>query len=213
MGHRCEKMTPMIVVDLDGTLVASNTFRDYLLFAAKQSMGHNKHFIALQITIAVFLRKLRLISHSRLKKSVLAATSQFMTPSLLEDFATGVLNKRNLKVIAKCNEFRNKGFRIVLATAAPASYAEFISRKCNFDACIATPPADTIDWEENKGLYKRDNVLLFAKENGCSYEGIITDHYDDLPLLRLSRIKPMLVSPKKKTLDALNAEGLSFQIL
>lgn len=69
MGGRC--LTPAVVIDLDGTLVATNTFRNYILFASKLSLRQGRIDIAIGCTAPVVCRKLRLITHSCMKRLIL----------------------------------------------------------------------------------------------------------------------------------------------
>ena len=69
--------------------------------------------------------------------------------------------------------------RRVLATAAPSIYAVPLAEKLGIGECVATEPG----CGENMGELKLRNVqkagVVFSSDTV-----VITDHYDDLPLLR-----------------------------
>lgn len=212
MGGRC--LTPAVVIDLDGTLVATNTFRNYILFASKLSLRQGRIDIAIGCTAPVVCRKLRLITHSCMKRLILRLTHRLMTDRHLETFASMVFSKVNTSVLEVCHEYHRKGYTLILATAAPSAYAVKIARLAGIAHCIATPPAETPGWMENKGIVKRDHVLQYLGDNDLSLSVVITDHRDDLPLLKANnRGLNLLVAPNQKTLDAIRAEGLQYQAI
>lgn len=213
MGDRqLNSFCSAIIVDLDGTLLTRNSFKKYLKFAAWQSLRRLRIDIIPRVAAWIAVRKLRLITHSQLKQRLLRVTEPIMGHDELHKFANRLARYINPSVCRMCRQQRQAGKAVILATAAPASYASLIAQGVSLDGCIATPPSDTQDWRETVREEKRDQVLALLRRNKLSLHGIITDHHDDLPLMRVSE-NITLVSPDKKTLDAVNAEGLLYNII
>lgn len=213
MGDRqLNSFCSAIIVDLDGTLLTRNSFKEYLKFAAWQSLRRLRIDIIPRVAAWIAVRKLRLITHSQLKQRLLRVTEPIMGHDELHKFANRLARYINPSVCRMCRQQRQAGKAVILATAAPASYASLIAQGVSLDGCIATPPSDTQDWRETVREEKRDQVLALLRRNKLSLHGIITDHHDDLPLMRVSE-NITLVSPDKKTLDAVNAEGLLYNII
>lgn len=212
MGDRLIANNATVIVDLDGTLLTRNSFKEYLKFAGWQSLRRLRIDVIPRIATWIAVRKLRLITHSRLKQRLMHITEPIMGPDELHKFANKLARYIHPTVLKVCRQLRQTNYTVILATAAPASYATLIAQGVSLDGCIATPSSDTPDWREVVREEKRDQVLALLQRNGLSLYAIITDHYDDLPLMRVSE-EITLVSPNKKTLDAVNAEGLLYGII
>lgn len=212
MGDRLLTCRTAIIVDLDGTLLRRNSFKKYLKFAAWQSLRQLRIDVIPRIAAWIAVRKLRLITHSRLKQRLMRVTEPIMGPDELHKFANRLARHIHPKVLKLCRQMRQTNSAVILATAAPASYAALIAQGVSLDGCIATPSSDTPDWRETVREEKRDQVLAFLQCHELSLCAIITDHRDDLPLMRAAK-DIVLVSPNKKTLDAVNAEGLLYGII
>lgn len=212
MGDRLLTCRTAIIVDLDGTLLRRNSFKEYLKFAAWQSLRQLRIDVIPRIAAWIAVRKLRLITHSRLKQRLMRITEPIMGPDELHKFANRLARHIHPKVLKLCRQMRQTNSAVILATAAPASYAALIAQGVSLDGCIATPSSDTPDWRETVREEKRDQVLAFLQCHELSLCAIITDHRDDLPLMRAAK-DIVLVSPNKKTLDAVNAEGLLYGII
>ncbi|MCQ2148423.1 MAG: haloacid dehalogenase-like hydrolase [Bacteroidales bacterium] len=134
-----------VAIDLDGTLIMGNTFRDYLSFCGKKALACCRFDLCFVILWMVLLRRLRLVSHARMKRVLLLEMSVFFSQKgRLGAFVDEELQKLNPKVLAQIEAFRNQDFALALVTAAPVSYAQEIAARMCFDACLATPlPSST----------------------------------------------------------------------
>ena len=123
-------------------------------------------------------RKLRLISHSRAKQDLLH------------------LSARKLDLV---NGEKKEGKLVLLATAAPQVYADTICELTGMDGCVATPT----DGEENRNEEKVRRVKEWLLANDSTLGAVITDHWDDLPLMRFAasvKCPIWLVKPSDDTL-------------
>lgn len=167
----------LAVIDLDGTLVDGNTFHEYLRAGLRN--GH----VGLLVPMA--LRFLRLISHHSLKVAALRiiVPDQKLTKAFVKRI------KFNPDVLRLIEEFKAEGCEILLATAAPAVYVPWIWT----GEYIATTN------EELRGERKLQAVRDYARERGLKLYAVVTDHYDDLPLLRAGTRHNILIRPSDKT--------------
>lgn len=207
-------MRQALVIDLDGTLVDVNTFREYIVFAAKEAVKSGRPEIAARMAMAVALRKARMISHNCMKRNILHASGRLMNAERLGRFVDILLKNVNLNVAQLVTQKHAEGWFVSLATAAPENYAEVFARNFPFDSICATPmPKGGEDWRENVGEVKRDRVVELLALNDARLSIFVTDHYDDLPLLALEKDTNNLVKPSCQTLEACRSLGIPFRIM
>ena len=205
-------MRKAIIVDLDGTLLRTNTFKEYIVFILKY------WYLRLDIAIVLFflvgLRKIRVISHETMKYYILLCTKSFMTAKRLSDFASLLMTKVNSNVLSVIQQFRDWGGVAYLSTAAPSSYASIIADRLNLEGYCATElPLRDKEWHENVRDVKCKSTLDFLQEKGVVFDVLLTDHYDDLPLLKVAKSKNYLVNPNKKTVELARAANVKFAII
>ena len=99
--------------------------------------------------------------------------------------------------------------RTVLATAAPEDYAKAVAAECGFDFLLASR-AET---EECKGEEKLRRIKALCEYNGLHIRNVMTDHHDDLPLLKLPGVENVLVDPSVETIKILNNQSIKYIIL
>lgn len=215
MVERCEKMKKGIVVDLDGTLLQTNTFKDYIIFVIKEGVHHFKLHIAILLFFWVLCRKLRLITHETMKYQVLRVSLSFMTESRLRSFVSQIETKQNMKVVKLCQRFQQEGYYMLLSTAAPENYVQFLYSDFLFDYYCASPlpTKKGTQWRENVREQKKNNTLEILHKENVSLEIMITDHYDDLPLLEEQKKRNILVSPSTKTIEKLSQLKINYDII
>ena len=211
-------MRPALVIDLDGTLLQTNTFRDYLRFCGRCAVPAFRWDLALSIALWVTLRKVRLITHSTMKRHLMQRTARFMQQKgRLDDFAEEELLRGNPHVQAVMERYRNRGYLLVLATAAPALYAKALADDYRLDACLGTPlPSEVVigEWHENVGEEKAQTLQRFLQQHDAHMEALITDHHDDLPLLRLNaQGTNYLAQPSEQTVALLRKEEIEYEII
>lgn len=189
----------MLIVDLDGTLVDCNSFTEFVKFLFRRYPQ-----LRWRLASVVLKRKLRLISHHDAKERVVALAEKCVDEKALADFSEQLLHH----VRQSLRDRIEKADRVILATAAPALYAVPFASMLGISEVCATEPGRG----ENKGERKlRDVERRGARFN--SETVVITDHYDDLPLLkRNSAGKNILINPSAATLMHANMAGIRFDV-
>ena len=71
-------MRKALAIDLDGTLLSTNTFRDYLSYCGSAALHNFQFDICFSILWWVVLRKLRFVSHSRMKQALLDGDMDYL---------------------------------------------------------------------------------------------------------------------------------------
>ena len=199
----------VLVVDLDGTLYSINTFHYFIWFLFKYSIKNLKIELLMVIKVSTTLRGLKLISHAKMKYNILKSIkndTKIDYNSFVQNLSE---NKRNINLI-KDDSFDLK----ILATAAPLCYSDIIAKNEGFDYCIATkfPELNYTDDFENSKEIKMQNVQNYLSENNIdNIEVLITDHIDDLPLMKLSKHN-IIVNPDSDLEKVLNANKISFEV-
>ena len=180
-------MRKALAIDLDGTLLSTNTFRDYLSYWGSAARHNFQIDICFSILWWVMLRTLRFVSHRRMKQALLDRTAAFMTQkSRLDHFVEKEMTYLNVPVQQLMEPYRNRGHLLVLATAAPAFYAHAIAEFLNMDLCCGTLlPSEVVigEWKENVGQHKVEALQRLLQVHKAELDVVITDHSDDLPLL------------------------------
>jgi len=204
-----------IVIDLDGSLIKTNTFQKYIVFVTKKVIRVFRFDIAIALFYWVALRKCRCITHEKMKYHVLRRTLFFMNSSRLEKFVDWLMSDINICVKNVLEVKRAQGYYICLSTAAPESYVRIISDRLGFEGfCASSIPVNRGEvWYENVREMKKNNTLNFLKERDIKMSILITDHYDDLPLLYERKEYNYLVNPSLKTLKSCRAAGIKFELL
>lgn len=203
-----------IVIDLDGTLTQCNSFREYILAAVPQLLRRGRIVAASDVCAAVAARKLRLTSHSRMKRRIMKAAGPWLSGADMERLADKLIQRLNDTVAVMVSKARSRGDAVILATAAPRAYADIIARRLGLDECIATENPDAGgEWKENVGAEKLQRVAESLGRRGWRLTAVVTDHHDDLPLLRLGGIRRILIRPTASTIARLRAENLDFELM
>lgn len=174
----------VLVVDLDGTLYTINTFHYFLKFLVSFSILKFKIHLFVLLIWFMFLRGIRLVSHAKMKYFILKQIESFQIDYKI--FVSSIEKyKRNI------GELRDPKYNMkILATAAPACYANIIAKNEKFDICLGTKVIAAESFKpdfENKGEVKKEKVLQYLKSVGSNQvDTFITDHLDDLPLMKIS---------------------------
>lgn len=207
-GH--EKIIPAAAIDLDGTLLDTNTFVDYTRFVFNLCLKKCRLDIVGKIAWHITKRRLRLMSHATMKYHILKASASIMPSDQLDIFAHQLVAKANPKVVELCCQLQNQGFYLCLATAAPDNYATLVARHFGFDHCIATPSDTTApDWAENSAEQKLHSLQQHLEANDLALQTVATDHQDDLPLLSACTGTCYLVNPSPKTLAIISNSSIN----
>lgn len=192
------------VIDLDGTWCRRNTFTLFVARMMRQALRHPAEL--LRITGIVSLRKMRLMSHAEAKRRLVKIASRMMTAGDLDAFASRITEFANPGVEAFADAFRRRGGTLILATAAPEIYVQPLARMAGFDYVMASSAKTTA---EMRGERKLRAVVSLLDHTGLSLEAVLTDHYDDLPLLIACKGRRILVSPSQMTRMQCSLAGLA----
>lgn len=191
-----------MAVDLDGTLVEGNTLHIFIRTALR-SAGFAK---AVKIYAWLALRALRLVSHSKMKFAVLKNID--VDEKLFDRFKSAVEARKRPEVLQFIEQCQAEGCRVVLATAAPDVYIPQI-----WDGeFVATQTYDNAERLECRGSVKLQRLEALKGDNGV-LSAVVTDHFDDLPLLLSGARRNILVSPSAKTLRKVREKGVPFEIM
>lgn len=192
---------PLVAVDLDGTLVKGNTFRIFIHCGLKHLASEHKYINLLTVLSMLGLRKLGLISHRYLKFKALPIIGE--NDELKESFTGAILPLLNEDVTRLLDSYKADGYDILLATAAADTYVPWIY---NGDY-QATRIKHNQEHAENRGELKLQHVLEYAEARNLELKVVLTDHYDDCPLLEYGAYN-ILVCPSHNTLNRLQAKNV-----
>lgn len=179
------------VVDLDGTLVQGNTLHLYLR-AALRCLWWRRPLVALRVAALMAARAVHLIPHSTMKYG--AARAVGAHPAVIARLKqTAHLNPQVIKLI---EERKAMGDAVLLATAAFTFYARELWKDDLVGSDLAAGPET-----ECRSERKAATVTAYLRQHSAMPACVITDHHDDLPLLRLNPSGPnYLINPSPKTL-------------
>lgn len=202
-----------IVVDLDNSLIMTNSTRELAKFTFLRLLKKLKIADAISIAYKIALRKIRVISHAKMKHSIIRATLNNLSDSDIESFTAKLTAKINPKVKELIEISEQNGNRVLIATAAADFFLPLFIKSAKINAdYIGTPYTDNIaDFLETRKNEKLNKVRQYLADNNLAMEIFITDHHDDMPLLAYNPGKNYIVSPSASTIRALT--GIQFEIL
>ena len=179
----------VVAVDLDGTLVLGNSFHEFM--AALWRHGGLTTRCRL---LTILLRRAAsqgVAARQSMKLRVVDLYSGLphaRGDRVLNTTLNACLSQLSQPVCALVSARVVKGWRIVLATAAPAVYADVLAARLGFDACLASPESIRPD-DELIGQRKAAAVQAWVEEGSAGAPTsllVVTDHLDDLPLLAIA---------------------------
>ncbi len=180
----------VLFVDLDGTLVLDNSF--HLFLRAIAELGTVR--LRLVLFCALGLRLVGRFSggHEGLKRRVLVAFSiapESCRSAIIDRTLDLLEHVRSRPIMSRIVAWQAAGGRVVLATAAPDWYAVPFARIVGIGDCIATAGVPARGWHELLAAAKAAACSDWLVHNGFgpgTRVGVLTDHTDDLDLLRIS---------------------------
>lgn len=194
----------LVVVDLDGTLIAGNSFHLWLRFLTLWALRNGRLRVLAGVMSAVVLRLLRRTSHAQLKRSVLLLSAD-VPIGVTEVFAQRVTSAVRPDVRSQVAVHAADGLSVVLVTAAPDFYLSDVAAALSADAVVGTPSAVNAGWKEVVGESKWSRLTdLYGSD--VVIEVVYTDHADDLPLV-LRANRAVIVDPSAASWDAFLACG------
>jgi hypothetical protein len=161
-----------------------------------------------KIAGVIVFRILKIITHAKMKYSILKAISA-KTDINYNLFVNKIsLKKREIALL------NDKSFNVkILATAAPLCYASKIAENEGFHICLGTnfPVARfNNEFENIKEIKKNSVVNYLAKKGVFEIDTFITDHSDDLPLMKIAR-QNAIVAPSNELKALLKKNQISFR--
>ena len=184
--------TPVVVFDLDGTILRVNSFPRwvlFLIFGRVPRLGpHRRALLSLRTVSLLLRRKLAGASHEdflwRLQGVWRSACARRDAPA--ERFATKLLRLVRPNMASALELVATERIDAVLATAAAEDYAVNLGRRFGFRHVLATASNRRHGEPAHAGARKREQVLALLDECGWRRRPLIlfTDHLDDLPLIR-----------------------------
>lgn len=198
----------VLVVDLDGTLFKINTFHYFIKYLCFKCVLSFNFSLLFQLLLALSSRLFR--THAEMKYQVLRLLQHRNDIDYLDFLNTIYIKKRELTIL------KDETFDIkILATAAPSCYAKIIAEKEQFDICLGTdfPYSNFNSTFENSKEVKKENVMNYLKgKNLNKIDILITDHIDDLPLMKLAR-KTIIIRPSENLSHQLKQFSISFEVI
>ena len=184
-GHSTPRADPVLVFDLDGTVLRLNSFPIWVLFFACRRFA-----VSTQIIRLVFARKRGRINHDELLRRMQTLWAKHAGPrdvSRLQSLLMRQVRKNLRSILKGCAEGR---WDAVLATAAAGDYAEGLGHQLGLRHVLATPSGRGQDEPTNSGECKRHRVFEWLREHGWQGRPLIffNDDMADLPLMRESRV-------------------------
>lgn len=179
-------MKKAVAIDLDGTLCRDNTLIMFLKWLA----SHNGRCLP-RLAWIVALRKFRVISHAEAKERTVRLAINAGVD--VNKFVDQICRRLNPEVAKFARDKAEKGYAVILATAASALYAVILGKRLGFDAVVATNLGEL----ESRGVEKKRRVEEICVDNGWQLTDAVSDHPDDLPLMSIPGVIPHWILPGK----------------
>lgn len=198
----------VLLVDLDGTLYKINTFHYFIKYILHYCIKSFNIIILFKLCLVLVFRPFT--THAKTKYFILKLIKH-RNDIDYQEFVKSISNYKRDIPQTYDNNFDIK----ILATAAPSCYANIISQKENFNFCLSTDfPNSNFNQEfENCKDIKKENVMNYLKsENINEIDTLVTDHIDDLPLIKMAK-KNIIVNPNQKLIIALKQNSISFEVI
>lgn len=208
-------MQKAIVVDFDGTLLMKNSFEEFYRQLAIYALSRGRLKLLSALCFGIVRRKLRLISHAELKRITLLRIVNEDISSFIESFAKRMQRWIDSRVVKELNDYVEKGYYAFLSTAAPLLYVQPIVDKTNLDIgeVLATGFPGNDDWRENCREEKARRTLERIQTHSQELAVLMTDHLDDLPLLKIPKERNVLVNPTEATIRAVSMYGIPYDVV
>lgn len=183
---------PVLVFDLDGTILRTNSFPlwvVYLMIGRIPELDLRLRVpLSMQTARLLLSRKIGWLSHDELQRRLQmvwqAAIAGGRVP-MMNRYEAWLLRRVRPNLGALLSLVAKRQFDSVLATAAAEDYAEPLGRRLGFQHVLATRANRTAGEPANARAAKRRSVRDFLRHAGWCDRSLIlfTDHLDDLPLI------------------------------
>lgn len=174
----------LLAVDLDGTLYKGNTLHLYIHTGLSALVRRGRLDAWLRCAWFLGLRKLGLVDHRGMKFPVVRCLQKFDS-HFLPEFSSKVKAGLNPKVVEMIETYRDRGFEVLLATAAADSYVSAIWEG-DYVATTMNPDLNP-ERIECRGAEKVRRIEEYCASRGLVLKACITDDsVSDGPLLSAS---------------------------
>ncbi len=195
-GHSMPRADPVLIFDLDGTVLRLNSFPVWVLFVAFGGATHltlaQRWAIGWRALRLVLERKRRRMDHEEMLRRMQALWAQCADPqgraaSRLQSLLMRQVRRNLRTVLRQCENGMWDG---VLATAAAADYAEGLGHRLGFRDVLATPSGREPDETSNSGERKHSRLMAWLHARGWQERPLMffNDDLVDLPLMREARV-------------------------
>jgi len=188
-----ENPTPILICDLDGTILRVNSFPCWILYLIAGHLPEVKFrtrlTLSLRVQYLLLRRKLGWIDH---RAFMVRVQSEWHEATAPDQAASAIRVARFLRRMARppleplLRQIAAGELNAVLATAAAGEYANELGRQLGFSHVLCTPSRLTVGESVNVGTHKWLRTVTFLASRGWSNRPVLllTDHLDDLPLMR-----------------------------
>ena len=189
-----------MAVDLDGTFVHGNTLKMYLKAGCQYLARTGRIWQLAKVAWWVAARRIKLIPHITMKLNAAAIIG--WNEDVESRFRALVLPEINPAVQKLTATFKESGGKCVIASAAFGFYIPSI--------CDLPFVATAIDYTEKecRGQEKCRRLNEWLTARGYKLHSVVTDHHDDIPLLKMPCEKRYLVQPSAETVKKVKATGI-----
>ena len=188
-----EDSAPVLICDLDGTILCSNSFPLWILWLMAGRLPEfslrARAMLSLRVQMLLLRRRLGRIEHAGLMRGVQHAwhTASYGASHSAVDRVPALLRRQVRPAFEPVLQRISAGeIDAVLATAAAAEYARPLGLQLGFRDVLATPCRLPPDGALNRGAEKLRRVQEFLAGRRWAERPrvLLTDHIDDLPLLQ-----------------------------
>jgi len=181
--------SPIVIFDLDGTLIEGNSFHELVRLMASPRSGDTPRMMAmrLRIALAAGLRFIRVLPRRFFKRlvhqTVVSEANPLFDRSVRGPLVETLLALTRADVIEALRHSQRMDGTTVLSTGALREYAEPYAERLGFDVVVSTE-FEGDQWTENIGVTKRNRTLLALARRGVVERRriLVADDPDDWPL-------------------------------
>lgn len=197
-------------IDLDGSLISGNSMHIFMKRLPGMLMKRRAPGASISALWHIWLRSLRIISHSNMKWHLTKIARSHLLESDWDYLAEMIAQSINPHVRDLVKSRRQLGCQSFIATAALEEYTLPLCRLLGYEGAVATRFTDNREeYEEMKGYTKHEGIeQLLAKEK-LRLESFITDHPDDIPTAKAYPGLTIVVNPTQKIADQFREIGVT----
>ena len=214
-----EDSAPVLICDLDGTILRGNSFPLWILWLMAGRLPEfglrARVMLSLRVQKLLLQRRLGRIEHARLMREVQHAwhTASHGAADSAADRVPTMLRRRVRPAFEPVLQQIAAGeIDAVLATAAAAEYALPLGLLLGFRDVLATPSQLPLAGALNRGAEKLRRVQEFLAGRQWAERSrvLLTDHIDDLPLLQHCHAVGWFGSAEMLSRARAETKGVSF---